>query len=209
MFSFSLVTPPSIEPVTLAEAKAQARVDTDADDALIAALITAARQWAEKFTNRAFITQSWRLSMDQFSAAASIECAGSCGARPGQARAYLCLPRPTLQSVASVQYFDADDEARTWPSENYFVDTSSEPGRLALRSGSVWPEASRVTNGLVVTYAAGYGDSAEAVPEPIKMAIRQLVAHWYEHRGDLEPGAGVPQVALALLEPYRVRFWGP
>lgn len=210
MFSFSLVTPPAVEPITLSEAKTHMRVEMTADDALIATLIITARQWAEKYTNRAFVTQTFRLSVDQFSAAARLECDAPCeGTVAGmKARAFLRLPRPPLQSIASVQYYDENDEAVTWSADNYFVDTSGEPGRIALRSGCVWPEGARSANSLSVTYVAGYGATAAAVPDPIKMAIRQLVAHWYEHRGDTEQTSGVPQIVLALLQPYRVRYAG-
>ena len=62
--SLKLVTPPATEPVTLAELKAWAKIDTDADDALITSLLAAARQAAEDYTRRSFITQSWRLTLD-------------------------------------------------------------------------------------------------------------------------------------------------
>ena len=42
---------PWLEPVSLAEAKAQLRVEFDADDALIAGYITAAREVCESFLN--------------------------------------------------------------------------------------------------------------------------------------------------------------
>ena len=47
------LTPPESEPVTLEQAKGFVRVDTDADDALLSLLITAARQEAEAITGRA------------------------------------------------------------------------------------------------------------------------------------------------------------
>ena len=199
MYSFSLVTPPAVEPVLLAEAKAQARIDTTADDALVTSLITGARQWAEKYTGRAFITQTWQMALDQLPTVAD---------KGLDAASYLSLPRPPLQSVSAVQYFDNADAAYAWPAINYFVDTVREPGRLALRCGSVWPCASRLTNGIVITYVAGYGSNGAAVPEPIKTAIRQLVAHWYEHRGDVDTAASVPLVIQALLDPYRIRYAG-
>ena len=141
MLSFSLVTPPAAEPVLLADARQQARIDTTADDALIASLITGSRQWAEKFTGRAFVTQTWQIAIDLLPQAAENWWDGE---RQGpvtglDAVNYISLPRAPLQSVTSVQYFDNTDGATVWPASNYFVDTVREPGRLALRMGSVWP----------------------------------------------------------------------
>lgn len=45
------------EPVTLAEAKAQCRVEFDTDDELISAYITAARQYVEKFLNKPLVQE--------------------------------------------------------------------------------------------------------------------------------------------------------
>ena len=45
------------EPVSLAEAKAQLRVEFDADDALIAGLITAAREHCEGFMNVSLVAE--------------------------------------------------------------------------------------------------------------------------------------------------------
>lgn len=195
MTAFTLVTPPSLEPVTLDEAKAQARVDASADDALITALIVAARQWAERYTGSAFITQGWQLALDGHELT----------------ERFVVLPRPPLIAVTGVQVFDDADVGAAWPAGNYFVDAAHEPARLALRSGATWPVPARMNNGIVVSYNAGYGASGAAVPEAIKLAIKQLAAHWYEHRGEavVVPTRGaathVPLVIQALLDPYRVQ----
>lgn len=60
MIRSQLIAPPAVEPVTLDEAKAQARIEHDADDALVQQLIVAARQDAEQRTGRALIRQTWR-----------------------------------------------------------------------------------------------------------------------------------------------------
>ncbi len=54
---------------------------------------------------------------------------------------------------------------------------------------------------------AGYGTTASDVPEPLKQAIRQLLAHWYENRGAGPPDESalrVPATVAALIAPYRV-----
>jgi uncharacterized phiE125 gp8 family phage protein len=61
-------------------------------------------------------------------------------------------------------------------------------------------------NGIEIEFAAGLGDAADAVPEPIRHAILMLVAHWYEHRDPLEIGsaaAAIPSAVSDLLKPYR------
>jgi len=64
-------------------------------------------------------------------------------------------------------------------------------------------------------YDAGYGADGSFVPNRSRPAIRQLVSHWYEHRGEAATTATiaaassrrsvpVPMVIQALLDPYRV-----
>src|SRR5512135_2870714 len=55
-----LLTAPAAEPLSLAEAKAFLRVETNDDDAVIAG----ARIYVEAQTRRALITQSWRICRD-------------------------------------------------------------------------------------------------------------------------------------------------
>ena len=189
MTSFVLQTPPALEPVTLAEFKTHARIDSTGDDTLATGLIAAARQWVEQYTHRALITQTWRLWLDA-----------------PTATNFIRLPQSPVLAVTSVQYFDDADNATVWSIGNYFVDLASQPARLALRNGAVWPSPIRCTNGLMIEYSAGYGATAAAVPEALKLAIKQIAAHWYEHRGEASaPDAELlPLTALAILAPYRI-----
>jgi len=168
MSSIVVTTPPAIEPVTLAEAKMNSRISVSEDDALVEAMITTAREWAEMFTRRAFITQTITWSMDGFPA---------CG--------IFFVPRPPLQSVTSVKYYDIDGVQQTISSGDYQVDTLSAPGRVAEEPDYSWPsvEAERL-NAVEMIYPAGYGDAASDVPERAKQAIKLLVGHWYENRED-------------------------
>lgn len=205
MTASELIVAPSTEPLTLTEAKSYLRVETTADDAVITSLITAARQWAEQFTGRVFITQTWRLWLDQWPCGNTQwwdgmrEAAVSALASKND----VALPKAGVQSVSSITLFADDDSSSLWPSNNYYVDTASQPARIVPRNSALWPQPTRSANGIRIDYVAGYG-SAAAVPETIKTALKQLIAFWYEHRGDnstLPPPAAV----CALLLPYRLQ----
>ena len=177
----TLDTPPAIEPVTLAEAKAHLKVDVGDDDALITALISAARARAEWHTGRAMITQAWTLWLDAWPDV--IE-----------------LPLPPLQAVTALTTYGRDDAAHVLDGASYFVDTAS--GRVTLNYGRCPPTDLRRLNAVAVAFTAGYGGAAANVPPPLKEAILELIAFLYENRG--EAPAELPLDCLALLAPYRI-----
>lgn len=182
---------PAVEPVGSAEAKAHSRISLSDEDTLIDALIVAARQMAEQVTNRALITQTWKLYLDEFPS-------GDC----------IDLPYSPLQSVTSVSYIDTDGATQTFSNTLYDIDTISEPGRLVLKPDSQWPDTKLgQVNAVTITYIVGYGDDAEDVPEPIKLAIKFLVGHWFENRELSSPGVDVslvPKTFDWILMPWRV-----
>lgn len=182
-----LITPPTLEPVSLSEFKAHARIDITDDDALALALIKAARQWVERYTSHALNTQTWQLWLDT---------------PPTQN--FVRLAATPVISVSQVKIYDNAGNAIIWDSTSYFVDTFSDPARLALRNSAVWPTPDRLTNGMMIEYTAGYGAAASDVPEALRLAIKQLATHWYEHRGEaVEPAVIRPPVVVeALLSPY-------
>lgn len=185
-----LLTPPSAEPVSLDEVKLLARVTHAADDALIALLMKSARQWAEAYTRRAAMTQTWALYVSGM---------------PRTNR--IMLPKGPLLSVAQIEFFDDHDNASVWDQANYFVNLERPQGEIVLRSGATWPLAQRCANGMVVTYDAGYGADPSSVPEDFKLAIKQLAVHWYENRGEAVQAANYAKPPLtieALLNPYRL-----
>lgn len=178
------LTAPTDEPVTIAEAKLHARIDDDIDNALVASLIKTAREMAEAYTRRAFITQTWQLFMDAF-----------------PAESFIDLPRPPLVSVAHVKTYTDADVAATMSASDYYVDTVSEPARLVLRDGKSWPDVGRVANGVEIQFTAGYG-GPDVVPGSIKTGALHLVAWLYEHRGDA--GQMPPDSAYQALVADRI-----
>jgi uncharacterized phiE125 gp8 family phage protein len=184
-----LLNAPSSEPISLVEAKLYLRVEHDDDDDLIAALIAAARVQVEAQTRRALITQTWRLVRDAWPAG---------GALP-------ILPVP-LREVTAIGVYDADGMIHALDVEDFQVDRASAPAMLTYLRGA--PRApDRLRAGIEIDIEAGYGDAGVDVPEPLRQAIRLLVAHWYENRRIIASSgeaASLPASVSALIAPFRV-----
>ena len=158
---------PTVEPVTMAEAKLWLRIDHSTEDALILEMLKAARREVERFCGRQLInaTRTWRL--DRFPSDGVIR-----------------LDRPPLSSVTSITYVDTAGATQTWATDQYDVDTDSEPGRITLAYNQSLPSDVRggAANVVTITYKVGYGAAGENVPATFKVAIKSLVADAYVHR---------------------------
>ena len=175
------VTPPASEPITLAQAKVQCRVDSDitTDDDLITALITAARQYAETHQRRSLLTTTWRQSMDNFPVYLN-----SSLFTPGEIR----LPFAPLQSVTSIEYYNTAGDLITLDSDMYYVDTDSQPGRILPVFGSPWPVITwTIPSAVRVTFVSGYTD-VSLVPQTTIQAMLLLIGGWYQTREYMTEG---------------------
>jgi hypothetical protein len=159
--SYRELTQPTVEPVSLAVAKQHLRVDFDNDDTYISALITAARQYVEKTTNRAIFNRSMLLTIDYFPWPGWGGTTGNTGRDYYLANYYraLCIriPKPATVSVESLSYIANDGvTAITIDPSNYVVDTTSEPARISPRPGYTWPYQQNYIPGQVrVQFTAG------------------------------------------------------
>ena len=184
-----LLAGPSVEPITLGDAKQFLRVQHDDDDDIITALIAGSRIHVETQTRRALITQSWRLTRDVWPKTGCL--------------ALLPVPVHTLDAA---RVYRSDGTALALDVAGFVLDASGAPARLSFAHG-VPPAPERSVSGIELDLTCGYGDEPEDVPEPLRHAIRLLVAHWYENRGIVAAGgeaAVLPQGVPALIAPYRV-----
>lgn len=168
--TFTIVTQPEDEPLSLAEVKEFLRIDGDDQDATIDAMFTAAREYCEEVLSRQLMPATLRLSLDAFPES-------------------IVLPRPPLISLTAsesyptlgISYVDSQGATQTLATSVYQVDSYSEPAKVVLAYNQSWPDTRTQVNAVNVTYRAGYAD-ADSVPNRIKQAILMLTAHWYENR---------------------------
>lgn len=185
-YATEITVAPTVEPLTVAEAKAHLRVDHTTDDSYIESLIKAARRTAEQFQSRAYITQTWKLYLDDFPSGKEIK-----------------LPVAPVASVSSITYVDLQGDTQTWDSANYQVDTKAAIPRIVLSPIVSWPnvETDRI-NAVTITFIAGYGATSASVPENIKHAMKLIISDMYQHRESTVIGNivnEIPMSAKALL----------
>lgn len=179
-----LITPPAIEPVSVAELKEQLAITHADEDMRLVMLLVVARTVVERMTRRRLNTQTWRLTLDGL----------------GDGRV-LRLPVPPVQTVTAVRVADAAGVFSVFPASNYLLDLSEEPARLVF-TGDV-PAPGRTVAGIEVDVVAGYGATADAVPAALRQAVMLLACRWYRHRGT-EPDGTIPADVGAIIESYRV-----
>ena len=218
--ALQLKTPPTSEPVTLSEAKSYLRITDTEDDAFVNALITAVRQRFESWAARSLISQTWTLWLDGFSRRSKKNAPGEGYfelpvAHFDKVERLLEIPRPPLQSVGLLQTYDTANTATVFSSSNYLVDTASNPGRVALNQGAVWPTGLRPVNAVEIEFSAGYGNASD-VPDSIKQGVLLWIKLLFADKSKLfesdesTPGLAeinrvpIPPVVKALWEPYRI-----
>lgn len=191
---WKVITPVSTEVVSLAEAQAHLRVPltgsppSHPEDAQIEAMISAAREQAEKFTGRAIGAQTIEYALDGF---------------PGSFR----LPVDPVTSITSVKYVDTDGVEQTIEASNYALDDYQRPAWLLPAYDYQWPTPRAVANSVKVRFVAGWTPSS--VPVAIKQAVLLIVGHLFQNREQLIVGTiatEMPWGAERLLTPYRIDF---
>ncbi|KAB0264793.1 hypothetical protein FEZ63_21490 [Microvirga brassicacearum] len=178
-----LVEGPAVEPVSLADMKAYLRVDDDAEDDLIAGLVKAARLVVETASRRVLVAQKWRLLLHAWPPSRSI-----------------ALPLSPLIAVEKIEVFDEAGIATPLAADAFEVDSLQDPPLVWFNAT---PEPGRSRHGIAIDFRAGYGPAAEDVPATLRLALKIIVAQWFENRGDVAGVQNPPPEALALIAPFQ------
>lgn len=185
------LTAPTVEPVTLSEAKAHASVIGNSDDDLIARLIaaaTSALDGPDGKLGRCLISQKWRLDLPG-----------------GFDDRYIRLPLPPVSSVDAVSFIDSAGDEHAF--SDFEVMGIGATGGAVLAPRTLWPYARTAS----VEFTAGFGAAAASVPEDIRNALLAIVGAHYAWResevlaqGSLRANPAVEDV----IERWRARGFG-
>lgn len=186
--NYTQVTAPTTEPISLEEAKEYLRVDNSVEDTLITTLIKAARSKVESDTWRKMITQTWLLSMDK-----------------NEVKKFIGITGSPIQTINYVKYFDINVVQQTLTTGSYQSNILNEPAIIEL---SEIPQMAERMNAMQIEFVCGYGVAA-SVPEDLKLSMKLLIGHWYEHREAVTVGnmKDLPMAYDVLIAPYRLIFY--
>lgn len=181
-----LITAPTTEPITLAEAKLHARVEHDADDAMITSYITAAREDAEHELGRPLAAQVWQVTLDAFPA---VEMALG----------------PDVTGIQSIQYLDTSGALQTLDQTAYALDNMDRAQCFVLPAdGYEWPSTYDTANAVRVRIACGL----DPVPETVRAWMLLRIGALIEHRAAVAAGqtltAMPDRFVDRLLDRYRI-----
>jgi uncharacterized phiE125 gp8 family phage protein len=186
---------PSAEPVTLAEARLQCKVDAyDAstspashpDDTLIEALITGAREQVENFCN-VILTD----------AVYEYRCPAASGG--------IFLPRGPVSTVDWVKYLDVNEALQTLATTVWYLDDNPWQAVINLKKDQVWPAIYARDDAVRVRFSGGF-ISPNPIPKPLILAMKLMIGHWYRNRSESVIGtivSEIPMGAKVLMMPHR------
>lgn len=174
MSSVNTILQPTDEPLTLAEAKAACRIDTDFtldDDYISGSLIPTARTFVEAELGKALVSRTVLVAWDRFprysqQAGLQYQADGlwdqripitEFAAKTWPERAAYRWPINPLQSLTSVKYTDVANTLQTLAATVYRVDYTTDPARIAPAYAQIWPIIVQQTEAVIMQAVVGYG----------------------------------------------------
>jgi uncharacterized phiE125 gp8 family phage protein len=157
-----LVTPPEESFVGLTTLKSFLRIDHDEQNSLLQTLLAAETTYAEGFTGRPLVLQTWDYYQDEFPTDGAIH-----------------LPLDGVTAVSAVYYLDSAGGEQTLDAADYDVDLASRPVRVALASGASWPTSYEGINAVRVRFTAGAANAEDYIAD-LQLAIMLRVKAGYD-----------------------------
>lgn len=187
----TVITPPSVEPITTAEARLQTKASS-AEDSFLTLCISGARAACEGIIRRALISRVLEDTFDEFNA---------------EGMRLTLLP---VSALTSVKYINISGSLTTLDSSAYTLDSQAQQALVMPAFDTEWPETRETQNVVTVRYSAGYGAASTNVPADIRTWLLLTVGYLYAQREAFDMTgkiAAIPSRFVdSLLDPYRV--WG-
>jgi hypothetical protein len=211
---FVVLTPPTVEPITLTNVKDWLNIDFSSKDTLITKLITRARRRCETITGRAWASQQVRCTFP-ITRPAGGELSGpvdhgpdwysyqeQIGANPfGASMFYFDVPMTPIDITQVVMVETRITAFLPWttfvaglPSTftTVWIDNNQEPARFYFQdpvTANFWR----------FTYWCGYGSTTFLLPDDLEEALLELISYLYDYRDGGGDAKRVAQIESKLI----------
>lgn len=202
--------PANILPVDLNLARRHCRITNTAELDLLTLYLQTAAQMAEQYTNRTLINTTYLWNWTKtFPTLQWPMVAVPVPILPMGIEYYYNssnffvyeLPRSpsvTVNSIVLNNY--GDTQQLLVENQDYYFDTTVEPGRIRMIQPIIWETVSSMG----INFTAGYGTSISDIPVSIRNAILLMTSALYENRGDNKSEQVISGAAESLLDMYRM-----
>lgn len=192
--ALELIDAPATTPITLAEVKAQLRVEHTDDDTLLTRLIAVAVAYTDVTgaLGHAMISQKWGQWVDS---------------TPPQS--VKLILGPVIQ-VNAVKYYDTDGDLQTDTLSNYQVTGTSFASYVEPAEGFDWPVTQERADAIRIEYTIGYGEATTDIPDTLRHALMLIVGHWYDNRENtaMDDLSNIPYGFDMLVDMHRRCWYG-
>jgi len=203
-----LKTAPTVEPITLTEAKSQVRLNSSNTtyDTELTSMITAARQWVENRYRISIITQTLVQNQDNFYESFDRYPLDGVASQRYYTRFPVKITNNPVQSITTVKYIDTNGTQQTLSgTTDYATAGLMAPvvgGHRSVKTASIypvnsWPTFKWVPECVEITYVAGFGPDETYVPELVKNAVKRVLTMYFENR--LEEGTTGDRLQFKLI----------
>lgn len=171
-----IVTQPTLDVITITEAKQHLKVDHDDEDTLLSLYVKGCVKCAEDYRQSAIMSTQYELWTDQFYSPISLQ-------------------KHPVSAINSVKYYDEDNTLQTVSSSDYILQYFKQPCALEFTEDFDYPDVHSRQFPVVVNFNAGYL-AASSVPATIKLGILNQLGNQFEFRQWIQAGAGLSAIEI-------------
>lgn len=177
MNPFKLITPSTLTPVTLTEAKDHLKVSGSDEDTLVQSYLNAAIQRVENYRQSPVMSSEWELYGKYWPTSFNLQ-------------------KHPVSAINSVKYYDDDNALQTVAPANYRLQDFRVPCRLEFDSDFTQPSTFDREFPIVVNFQAGFTYAASGSYALIKEVIFLELGTYHEMRQTELAGIGLAAVQM-------------